>query len=169
MGNDIFEIRANVCDLIAAAQAMLAPLAAQLRAGTLDEYAQARWLLERLARMLDAHVEELSEHLHRLGGSTAPNRGTEQTLAADLMNAAAPALNAGSVAHLLRNYYTALSLIHAGALMLETNARAHWYSSTAAMATRHREEIATLLGSIRELLPAAIKEEVTQRRVAGEV
>lgn len=169
MGNDIFEIRANVCDLIAAAQAMLGPVGAHLRSGALDAYPQARWLLERLARTLDAHIEELTEHVHRLGGTASLNRYPEQTLATDLMNAAAPALNARRIAHLLRNYYTALSLIHAGALMLETNARAHWYSSTAAMATRHREEIATLLGGIREMLPAAIKEEVTQRQVAGEV
>lgn len=168
MGNDILEIRAHVCDLIAAAHAMRGPVTAQLRSSALDEHPKARWLLERLARMLNAHVEELSEHLRRLGGMGNGHRYSPQTLAADLMTAAAPALNAQSVAHSLRNYYTALSLIHAGALMLETNARAHWYSSTAAMATRHREEIASVLAGIRELLPAAIKEEVAHERAAGQ-
>jgi hypothetical protein len=48
----------------------------------------------------------------------------------------------------------------ARSLQLETTARARGYSSTAAMATRHREEIATILSGIRELLPPAIKEEI---------
>jgi hypothetical protein len=88
-------------------------------------------------------------------------------LASELVNTAAPALNAQPLARSLRNYYTALSLVHAAALMLETDARAHNYSSTAAMATRHREEIATMLLSLRDLLPAAIKEEIADERIVS--
>lgn len=165
MGSDILEIRAHVSDLIAAGRAMLGPVTAQLRSPELGNYPEARWLLERLARALTAHVEELSEHLRRLGGS-GTQRYSGETLASDLMRAAAPSLNSQSLARSLRNHYTALSLQHAGALMLETNARAHGYSSTAAMATRHREEIATILSGVRDLLPSAIKEEIAQERIA---
>jgi hypothetical protein len=82
------------------------------------------------------------------------------------MSAAARSLNADSLARSLRNYYTALSLVHAASFMLETNARAHGYSSTAAMARRHREELSTILAGIRDLLPAAIKEEIDQFQIA---
>lgn len=166
MGNDILEIRAYVSDMIAAARAMLAPVTAQLRSPEVDKFPEARWLLERLARTLNAHVDELSEHLGRLGGATAPQKQSPETLASDLMRTAARSLNARSLARSLRNYYTALSLAHAGVLMLETNARAHGYSSTAAMATRHREELATILAGVRELLPAAIKEEIERVEIA---
>ena len=165
MGNDILEIRAHVSDLISAERAMLAPVTAQLHSPELEKFPQARWLLERLAQTLNAHIDELSEHLRRLGGMGIPQKSSE-TLATDLMQTAAPSLNSQSLARSLRNYYTALSLAHAGGLMLETNARAHNYSSTAAMATRHREEIATVLAGIRDLLPAAIKEEIDRVELA---
>ena len=165
MGNDILEIRAHVFDMISADRAMLAPLLAQLRKPEAGDFPEARWLLERIAHTLNAHIDELTEHLGRLGGAGVI-RSSAEMLASELMNAAAPSLNAQTLARSLRNYYTALSLTHAGSLMLETNARAHGYSSTAAMATRHREEIATLLAGIRDMLPAAIKEEIAQVKIA---
>lgn len=166
MGNDIIEIRAHVSDLIAAGRAMLAPVTAQLRSAEMGKFPQARWLLERIAHTLNGHVDELGEHLRRLGGTIEPRGHSPETLATDLMKTAARSLNARSLAHSLRNYYTALSLSHAGAFMLETNARAHGYSSTAAIARRHREEIANLLGGVRDLLPAAIKDEIAQTELA---
>lgn len=166
MGNDILEIRAHVSDMISADRTMLACVTAQLRSADGKNFAEARWLLERAATTLNAHIDELSEHLRRLGGAACAPHYSAETLAGDLMHAAAGSLNASSLARSLRNYYTALSLAHAGTLMLETNARAHGYSSTAAMATRHREEIATLLAGIRQLLPAAIKEEIAGIEVA---
>jgi len=165
MGNDILEIRAHVSDIISANRAMIAPIVAQLRTSEVDQFPEARWLLERLAHTLNVHVDELTEHLGRLGGAGLTQSSAEM-LASELMNAAARSLNAQTLARSLRNYYTALSLTHAESLMLETNARAHGYSSTAAMATRHREELATILASIRDMLPAAIKEEIAHVRVA---
>ena len=164
MGTDILEIRAHVCGMIDANRAMLAPVAAQMRGGAVEDFPEARRLLERLMRMLNSHVDELDEHLRRLGGAVEAQKYSPETLAGELMNAAARSLDVQTLARSLRNYYTALSLAHAAALMLETDARAHGYSSTAAMATRHREEIATLLGGIRELLPAAVKEEINTGR-----
>lgn len=166
MGTDILEIRAHVCEMIAAERAILAPVAAQLRSIEGEDLPQARWLLERLAHTLNAHIDELTEHLGRLGGDAPSRKYSPETLAGELMNTAARSLNAQTLARSLRNYYTALSLAHAAELMLETDARAHGYSSTAAMATRHREEIATLLAGIRELLPQAIKEEIGQVEIA---
>lgn len=166
MGNDILEIRAHVSDMIAADRAMLAPVAAQLCKPEVEAFPEARWLLERLAHILNAHIDELSEHLRRLGGAMTTQKHSTETLASELMNTAARSLNAESLARSLRNYYTALSLAHTGSLMLETNARAHGYSSTAAMATRHREEISTILAAIRQLLPRAIKDEIEQVQVA---
>lgn len=160
MGTDILEIRAHVCGMIYANRAMLNPVAAQLRGGLVEEFPEARWLFERLMRTLNAHVDELEEHVRRLGGAAESQKYSPETLAGELMTAATQSLNVQTLARSLRNYYTALSLAHAAALMLETDARAHGYSSTAAMATRHREEIATLLAGIRELLPAAVKEEI---------
>lgn len=167
MGNDILEIRAHVCGMIEANRAMLAPVTAQMRSGQVEQFPEARWLLERLARMLNAHIDDLEEHLRRLGGAGTPDKYSPESLASELMGTASKSLNAQTLARSLRNYYTALSLAHAAALMLETDARAHGYSSTAAMATRHREEIATLLAGIRELLPAATKDEIGPLKVAN--
>lgn len=166
MGNEIREIRAHVSEMIAAGRAIVAPVTAQLRSTPPDRFPQARRLLERVAQTLSAHADELSEHLRRLGGGTVRQNHVPETLASELVSAAARSLDTQSPARSLGNYYTALSLAHAGALMLETGARARGYSSTAAMATRHREEIATLLAGIRELLPAAVKEEIGQVELA---
>jgi hypothetical protein len=166
MGSDILQIRAQVCDMISADGAILARILAELQSCDVKEFPEARWLLDRVAHMLSTHIDELTEHLRRLGGAGGTKHASSETLASELMAAAARLLNAGTLARSLRNYYTVLSVGHACALMLETNARARSYSSTAAMATRHREEIATMLAAMRELLPVAIKEEIAQFQVA---
>lgn len=148
MGNAIHEVRAYVAEMIGATKRVLAPLAAQ-NTSELQSYPQARWVLESLAKMLEAHLAELTEHLHRLGGgSLVPGDPRE-------------AVRHASLAKALRDDYSALSLAHAGSLMLETNARALGYSSTAALARRHREEIAAMLERLRELVaPENVKGEV---------
>lgn len=144
MGNGIVEIRAQVCAMIEADEEMLSRLDA---AG-----AEGQWLLECIRRTLDAHVEELSVHVRRLGGAPPAIE-------------VSPKARASSLARLLRDFYTMISLAHARALVLETDARAHGYSSSAAMATRHREELVTLLAAIRDELPGAVKEEIEQTRI----
>jgi hypothetical protein len=144
MGNEIQEIRAHVAEMIAADKAMLADVAVRLHSPELQHAPEARWLLERLERTLNAHIDELAEHLRRLGG-TSPNGARQETLARSL-----------------EEYFTALSSAHAGALILETNARTRGYSSTAALATRHREEMASVLAGICEALPKAITGELVR-------
>ncbi len=158
MGNDILEIRAHVADMVAANQAVLDAVAVEVRSPAAADFPEARWVLERIDRTLRAHIQELREHLRRLGGATTQTPESD-ALASELVKAAAARLRPRSPARALRNCYTALSLTDAAALMLETTARAHAYSSTAAMATRHREEVGTILTGIRDLLPAAIKDE----------
>lgn len=162
MGNAIEEIRAYVAGMLNATRGMLGPVQAQLKSPELERMPEARWLLERMLRMLTAHAEELAGHLQRLGASASAGKQAE-TLATDLMNTAMHRMEPEPVAKALRDYYTALSLAHAGGLMLETNARALGFSSTAALATRHREELLSMLDRIRELLPSAIKGEVQTR------
>lgn len=159
MGNAIQEVRAYVADMLRATRGMLGPVQAQLESPELESMPEARWLLERLLRMLSAHAEELAEHLQRLGAGSAAEKEAS-TLATDLMDTAMHRIAPERVAKALRDYYTALSLAHAGGLMLETNARALGFSSTAALATRHREELLSMLERIRELLPSAVKGEV---------
>lgn len=159
MGNAILQVRAYVTGMLDATRGMLGPVRAQLQSEQVDSVPEARWLLERLLRMLVLHADELSEHLRRLGaGSPAETRA--DSLVTDLMNDAMQRIEPEPVGKALRNYYTALSLSHAGALMLETDARALGFSSTAALAARHREETLTMLARIRELLPAAVTGEV---------
>jgi hypothetical protein len=161
MGNDLLEIRAHVRGMIDADRAMLATVARQLRSTEVQGFLEARRLLERIARTLNAHIDELEEHLRRLGGDADRARYAPETLAEELMSAVTDSSNVRTLSRTLRDYYTALSLAHAAALLLETDARARSYSSTAAMATRHREEIAAMLSGIRDLLPVAIKEEIS--------
>jgi hypothetical protein len=121
-----------------------------------------------MRRLFGAHAEELATHLTRLGA--APGEGGDSgSLALDLVDTAVRKIAPEGAANALRDYYTALSLLHAAALMLETNARALGFSSTAALSTRHREEISTVMARIREALPEAIKGEIdvqTRERTA---
>ncbi len=144
MGNAIHQMRAYVADMRNATQRTLALVAAQLRSAEIQALPETRGLLERLVRTLGTHVDDLTEHLRRLGGESA------------LVELRSDERAPEPVAKALRDYYAALSLAHAGALMLESNARALGFSSTAALAGRHREETATLLARIREALPAAV-------------
>lgn len=156
MENGLVEIRAHVCEILAADRVMLAPVAAQLRADR-GNIGEARQLLERLARMLNSHIDELEEHLRRVGGADSSRVCPAHTF---------PRIDVHTLARSLRGYYTALSAVHAAELMLETDARALGYSLTAAMATRQREEIAGTLAGIRKLLPAAVKEEIGYARLS---
>lgn len=159
MGDAIAAIRRYVGDMLSVTRALLAPLEAQLEVDAVRESPDARWLLDRLHRTIHAHVDELREHLRRLGG--VENGGAGSNLATQLLGSAASELTAGAdLAKTLRDDYTALALAHAGALMLETNARALGFASTAALAARHRDELGAMLRWIRELLPAAVKGEI---------
>lgn len=151
MGNGIQQVRAYLAERIRCVRAMLVPAAAQLRSLDLDRASQHRFVLERLARTLTMHLNEMSEHLVRLGGAAPPE------------DEAPPlAQSAVSSAKLLREVHAELCLAHDGALMLETNARALGYASTAALARRHREELTTLMARVRELLPASVKGEIQE-------
>lgn len=159
MGDAIAAIRRYVGDMLSVTGALLAPLQAQLAVEEIRNAPDAQWLLDRLHRMLASHADELREHLRRLGGSE--NGGGGSNLATQLLGSAASELAAGTdLAKTLRDDYTALALAHAGALMLETNARALGFASTAALAARHRDELTAMLRWIRELLPAAVKGEI---------
>lgn len=161
MGNAIRAVRIYVADMLAATRSMIAPIAAQ-SAFRDAQSPDVQRLFARILETLNAHAEELSEHLRRLGGDAALPEKADGNLATGLLGTASHAL-AGkrSFAKALRDDYATISLAHAGALMLETNARALGFSSTAALATRHREELANILRGIHELLPTAIKDEVT--------
>jgi|GEM_PF-3745767 len=164
MGNDIVEIRAHLAALIAADKALLEPVRAQIHSAESERFPEAQWALRRVEELLATQVDELCEHVRRLGGDPHA-AGSGESLATDLLHSAARSLNAQTVARSLRNYYTALSLAHSDVLLLETTARARGYSSTAALARRHREEINTLLLAIRDLLPSAVKEEIAELEV----
>lgn len=155
MGNSIQQVRAYVAEMLRASRSMLAPLAAHLRSSGADPGSQPRWVLERLLRTLNAHVDEMSEHLRRLGGPEAASEVPE------VHHRREPA----STTKVLRDAYGDLSLAHAGTLMLETNARALGFSSTAALARRHREELTTMLARVREVLPTAVKGEIEKEPI----
>jgi hypothetical protein len=149
MGNAIHQVREYVAEMIGATRRVFAPVALQSRNPELQAYPEARWVIESLARMLESHVTELTEHLHRLGGGAPVSEEPREPV------------GHASIAKALRDDYSALSLAHAGATMLETNARALGYSSTAALARRHREEISTMLLRLRELVaPENVKGEI---------
>jgi len=148
MGNGIQQVRSHVAEMLAAAKAMLALAAAQMHSPHIERDPHARWAMESLMRTLEAHVRELAGHLERLGGTPS---------AVQPQGASIPPASALAV---LRDCYVQLHLAHDAGLMLETNARALGYSSTAALARRHREELATAAARVRELLPESVKGEI---------
>ena len=159
MGDALAAIRGYVGDMLVVTQAMLGPIRAQLEGDGLSSLEGAQWLLDRIYRMLAAHSDELQAHLRRLGGGE--QRGAFSDLATELLDTATTRIgDEANLAKMLRDDYTALSLAHAGALMLETNARALGFASTAALASRHRDELLSMLRAIRDLLPVAVKGEI---------
>ncbi|HET7814989.1 MAG TPA: hypothetical protein VFL13_11510, partial [Candidatus Baltobacteraceae bacterium] len=137
--NAVHQIRAHVLDMLAATTRLLAALTAPTeRTPAGEAYVRAR-----VRSTLEMHAEDLREHL-RVLGSGALSQAATQTFERRIP----PAATIGDL-------FSRLSLVNAAALMLETNARAIGFSSTAALAARHREEIETLLAQLRELLPKA--------------
>ncbi len=156
MGNSIQQVRAYVAQALQTTRTMLVPLVAHLRVSGADHGSQARWVLERLLRTLNAHVDEMTEHLRRLGESESASLRPQPNSRRE------PA----STITVLREAYAELSLAHAESLMLETNARALGFSSTAALAGRHREELSTMLARVREVLPSAVKGEIEKEPIS---
>ena len=152
MGSAVQQVRAYVAAMLRTTRLMLGPIAAYLREAAGKPNADERWILERLLATLHAHDEELAEHLMRLGGQSEPQPQTAEP-------SVQPARD-------LRQTHGALLLVHNEALMLETNARALEFSSTAALARRHREELSTILARMRELLPASVKGEIEKEPTA---
>lgn len=101
-----------------------------------------QFVLGRARALLSTHAADLREHISRLGGTCAPAPGAR-------LSRVPPS------AKTIADLFSQISLVHAAALMLETNARALGFSSTAALAARHREETSVLLAALRELLPQA--------------
>lgn len=139
MGNAVHQIRAHVLDMLAATTRLLAALGASAeRTDTSEVY-----LRSRMRKTLETHAADLREHLTVLGAG-----GLSQAAMQTFARREAPV---ASVSEL----YSRTGLLHAAQLMLETDARALGFSSTAALAARHREELETLLAQLRELLPKA--------------
>jgi hypothetical protein len=147
MGNAIHEVRRYVLDMLRNTRRALPVVASQLRAPQVQTSAEASYVVERLLRLLNAHADDLAEHLQRLGGGALVGEIPEPV--------AGGTVAAESIQKVLRDDYAMLGLAQAAALMLETNARTLGFSSTAALGARHREEISSMLAQIREFLPLA--------------
>src|SRR5579872_6666557 len=129
MGNAVHQVRAYVAEMLHSTRLLRCALAeyARNRPGG----AQMQWAVERVQRTLSSHAEEVAEHLTRLGGAA---------LMAELPKASAGATP--GIAN-VRELYSALIDMDERLLLLETNARALGFSSSAALMRRHREELAT--------------------------
>lgn len=151
MGNAVQAIRTYVRELLAMTRRAAPPVAAHLRDLDFAPLPEARFLFERLHRTLEMHADELASHLRRLGGTDAPLSGEA---------AVARNTEVAGLGQALRDEYASVTLLHAGALMLEANARALNFSSSAALAGRHRDELNSLLARIEDLTPVVVKGEV---------
>lgn len=139
MGNAVHQIRAHVLDMLAATTRLLASLSAPAPNAPADE----SYMRARARKALALHEEDLRDHLAVLGAG-----GLSKAAAQTFERQKTAACTIGDL-------FSRMSLLQAAALMLETNARALGFSSTAALASRHREEIETLLVQVRQLLPQA--------------
>lgn len=139
MGNSIYSVRSYVAEVLGATRALLAALNAELEGEGVQGDAAARWALESASRTLTMHAAELAEHLARLGGRPEDAAVRLKPLAAS------------SSAKALRDVYAAIGLNRAGSMMLETTARTLGFSATAALASRHRDELDRVLDRLGEV------------------
>ncbi len=145
MGNAVQHIRANVLDVLRSTHRLIGQLSSQQGVARAIGGAELNWLFDRAYATACTHAQDLAEHLQRLGGGAAPSEPSQERSVSEVF----------SERKILDDLYAWFSLAQAAALMLETNARALNFSSTAALASRHREEIAATLAHIKEYTSAA--------------
>jgi len=154
------QLQRHVSDMIALDQDLLSAVRQQLSDQHVEGMAEARDILEEVERTLEAHVVRLTEELDALGG---PSGSALKKLAAGMAGAAAAIfgrMRSEPVSRMLRDNYTALSLVTISYSMLHTTALTLGSQTLADAAQLCMEQTTPLVVRVSDAMPRIVTVEL---------
>lgn len=149
-----------VSDMLAVERHILPAIENQSKDERLDQYPDAKRLVNRIEATVRTHIEGLESHLESLGGDPAsPIKSTVTTL----LGAAAAVIEnvrPDPISKNLRDDYTVLNLAAVSYTMLHTTGEALKDQATADLAVKHLMEITPLITEINEVIPEVVVSEL---------
>jgi ferritin-like metal-binding protein YciE len=149
-----------VSDMLSVEQHILEPLDKQAHDERFQKQADARLLVEEIARTTRRHIDLLESHLKSLGASTGSPIKKAATAALGLGAAAIDKVRSDTVSTALRDDYTALNLAAISYAMLHTTGLALKSDSTATLAEKNLRDDAQLIMRINQVIPAVVAREL---------
>lgn len=117
-------------------------------------------LLHELDKSISKNVAELEDHLEALGGKIKADIKTKLASFAGSVAGLIDKARSDSVSKMIRDDYTALSMITIGYTMLHTHALAVDNEDLANLCIRHMEKCTLLITEISKVVPLAVANEI---------
>ncbi|NBC25383.1 MAG: hypothetical protein GVY08_00840 [Bacteroidetes bacterium] len=118
-------------------------------------------LLHELDKMTSSHVISLEHHVDRLGGELKSDIKTKIASFAGSLAGLIDAARTDTMSKMLRDDYTALSMITIGYTMLHTHALAEEDELLAELTKENLTNCTTMITEISKVVPLAVAREVT--------
>lgn len=117
-------------------------------------------LLHELDKTVSKNVAELETHLEKLGGKTKEDIKTKLASFAGSVAGLIDKARSDTISKMVRDDYTALSMITIGYTMLHTHALADEDDSLAVLTGNHLKNCTNLITEISKVVPMAVANEI---------
>ncbi len=160
MSKSVNTLQNYVSDLLALEGHILEAVKRQVNDDHTNQHPQALRLVSKIHGVLASHVAETEQHLSNLGGQ--PASGVKEAVAgiAGIAAGLIDRVRTNTVSKMLRDDYSALSLVAVGYTMLHTTGLALKSELTADLALRHLCDITPLIVEISEVVPLVVAVEL---------
>lgn len=151
-------LQAYVNDMYAVEKHTLAAVERQLENKDLQKKSEAHALTQRIQNTLKQHTNALDSHLNNWGG-----RSALKSAVASVSGAVAgmyDQVRTETVSSMLRDDYTALSMVAIASTMLHTTALALHDKATAKIAMQHLKDVTPLITDISRMIPIVVAQDV---------
>ena len=156
-------IRGYLGEMLAAEKYLFELVDAQSQADLIIRYPEAGPAIEPLRSTLEQHIERLDRHLGELGG--APASGSIKqgaSVIAGKIEAVFEKMRSETGSRMLRDTYTALSLVTISYTMLHSSALAMGDEPTAEIALSHLFDLTPFVVSLSKVVPYVVVNELDQ-------
>ncbi len=130
-----------------------------------EKFGDAHRLVSRLEASLDQRIAMLERHLEQLGGDSGSPVKDAVSSALGAVAGMYDKIRSSTVAKMLRDDYTALSLSAISYTMLNTTALALNSPGTAQMALSHLKEVTPVITELSRLIPLIVAQELSAEEV----
>lgn len=151
-------LQAYVNDMYAVEKHTLEAVERQLENKDVQKKREAHQLIQRIQSTLKQHTSAWDSHLDQLGG-----RSAVKSAVASVSGAVAGAydhVRTEAVSSMLRDDYTALSMVAIANTMLHTTALALHDQATAKLAVQHLKDVTPLITDISKVIPTLVVQDV---------